>query len=107
MTKTGFVYIWEYRVKPECVNEFKKFYGPDGDWVQLFRKADGYVKTDLHQDFSDKCRFITVDFWETKQYRDHFRVKFAEEFMILDAHCEGFTSTEKLIGDFDSLLSQY
>lgn len=100
MTTTGFVYIWEYLVKKECLEEFKKAYGPTGDWVQLFKKGIGYNFTELHEDVSNPQRFITVDFWDSKTDRDNFRNQFSKEFIALDKRCENFTAQEKLIGDF-------
>jgi hypothetical protein len=32
-----FVALWEYEVKPGEEERFEKAYGPDGDWVRLFR----------------------------------------------------------------------
>jgi len=74
--------------KEEHLEEFKRIYGPAGNWVQLFRKANGYIATDLHQDISYSKRFITVDFWNTKESRDNFRNRFSKEFELLDEHCE-------------------
>jgi len=104
--KKGFVYIWEYLVKEEHQTEFENIYGPEGEWVQLFRKAEGYITTDLHQDISNTNRFITVDFWNTKKDRDSFRKKYSKEFELLDEHCELFTNQEKLIGDFDTIVNR-
>ena len=101
MSKRIFVYIWEYQVKEEFLSEFETLYGPDGDWVRLFKKANGYVSTDFYQDISNTNRFITVDSWNTKEDRDNFRAKFSKEFELLDEYCERFTEEEKLIGDFN------
>ena len=56
MTKMIFVYIWEYIVREKHQGDFKKIYGPEGDWVQLFRNCEGYIATDLHQDTSNPNR---------------------------------------------------
>lgn len=88
-----------------CLSKFEKIYGPEGDWVQLFKKAKGYIATDLHQDISNANRFITIDSWNTKEDRDDFRKKYSKEFELLDKHCDGFTVREKLIGDFDSIMN--
>ena len=106
MTKKVFVYIWEYIVKDQCLTEFEKTYGPEGDWVQLFKKAKGYIATDLHRDVSNANRFVTVDSWNTKEDRDNFRKEYSKEFELLDEYCERFTEQEKPIGDFDSIVSQ-
>ncbi|WP_036380897.1 antibiotic biosynthesis monooxygenase [Muricauda sp. MAR_2010_75] len=101
MATTPFVYIWEYVVKKEYLEEFKNVYGSTGDWVQLFQKADGYILTELHQDASNPLRFVTVDFWNSISDRDNFRNQFAKEFTAIDKHCENFTEEERFIGDFN------
>ena len=45
-----FVYVWAYRVLPERVDEFRRLYGPDGEWVRLFRQSRGYLSTNLYRD---------------------------------------------------------
>jgi len=105
--KKIFVYIWEYIVKDEFIAEFEKVYGSNGDWVQLFQKASGYLATDLHQDASNTNRFITIDFWETKDDRDNFITRFSKEYKILDGYCESFTEQETLIGDFNTYTDRF
>jgi quinol monooxygenase YgiN len=96
-----FTYVWEYIVEPEKVDDFRFTYGPLGEWVDLFSQSTGYIKTELHRDLSDPCRFITVDYWISKESRDQFQRKYAEQFAALDKACELFTSEERFIGDFD------
>ena len=103
MTKKIFVYIWEYIVREEYLAEFQKIYGPEGDWVRLFKNAKGYIGTDLHQDISNSTRFISVDCWNTREDRDYFRKEYSREFELLDKHCERFTQSENLIGEFDAI----
>ena len=100
--KNGFIYIWEYLVEEKNQEDFTRIYGPNGDWVDLFKKAKGYIKTELHRDISNPDRFITVDYWHTKADRDKFRIEFAEDFKTLDDFCEGFTDKENFLGDFES-----
>ena len=98
-----FVYVWEYRVRPDRIEEFLKAYGPEGDWVRLFRKAGGHLSTDLLESSEDPLRFLTVDRWESKDARDEFRDAFDAEFTELDARCEGFTEEENFLGDFEAV----
>ena len=102
-----FAYIWEYIVKDKHIATFERTYGPEGDWVQLFKKADGYMTTDLHQDIANPNRFVTVDFWATKDDRDNFRKQFSEDFEILDARCESYTDREQFMGDFNTYTSRF
>lgn len=32
----SFAYIWEYQVKQDQTEAFRRIYGPDGKWVRLF-----------------------------------------------------------------------
>lgn len=96
-----FVYIWEYEVRPKRREAFLKNYSPDGTWATLFRKARGYLRTQLLEDRVDPCRFVTIDTWETPEHHEAFRRDFASEFQRLDHHCESLTVSESLIGHFD------
>ena len=95
------MYAWEYLVPPEKTGMFEPFYGPAGEWVQLFRRARGYIRTELHRDRSNPQRFVTLDYWESQDAWQAFRRQFAKEFEALDAKCEEFTSRESEIGRFE------
>lgn len=96
-----FVYIWEYKVFEKRRSQFLKIYGPGGDWVQLFNKAEGYVSTDLHQDIDDPERYVSIDIWKSKAHRDNFRIQFAREFDALDDLGEKYTAHEISLGEFN------
>jgi len=96
-----FAYIWEYFVKEGVEAEFERLYGPDGDWVQLFRKVDGYIATDLYRDIANPGRYVTTDFWRSKEARDRSRQEFAAEFAALDKRGDLLTEQENFLGDFD------
>lgn len=97
----AFIYIWEYIVKAGNKSEFEKVYGPSGDWVQLFKQSAGYLGTELHCDISNNQRYLTVDYWVSKEVRDNFREQFAAEFVTLDKRCESLTDKEFFLGDFE------
>ena len=96
----GFAYVWEYRVPEDSLEQFLEAYGPEGEWVRLFRQGDGHVRTELLADANDPFRFVTVDYWRSRKDRDSFRKAFAIEFAELDERCESLTTEEKFIGDF-------
>ncbi len=106
MNKPGrqeiFVYVWEYVVKEEAQADFERIYGPQGDWVQLFRKGEGYLGTKLHQDVANGRRYLTTDYWVSPVARDAFRQQFAQEFKELDQLCDALTEKEVFLGDFVS-----
>jgi quinol monooxygenase YgiN len=99
-TRAGFAYVWEYIVRDDYVNEFRRVYGPGGEWVELFAQADGYVRTELHRDIDNRNRFLTIDYWVSRERRAQFREEFSAEFDDLDKACEELTVTERFVGDF-------
>jgi heme-degrading monooxygenase HmoA len=101
--RPGYAYIWEYSVRPECVADFEKAYGPSGPWVELFRRAGGYVRTELHRDRRNANRYLTIDYWESAEAWEAFRSGKSSEFEAIDARCEGFTLEEHEIGRLDPI----
>ena len=97
----GYMYLWEYRAHPDRIADFQQAYGPEGAWVELFRRASGYLRTELHRDRIDSHRFVTIDYWESAAAWEEFRAGFAEDFESLDARCEDLTVHEREIGRFD------
>ena len=99
MTRT-YTYIWAFRVHPEHIEAFRRHYGEGGSWAQLFRRAPGYLETQLLQDRTDPLRFMTIDTWRSVEDYEAFRASYASDYAALDRVCEGFTSEETLIGHF-------
>lgn len=45
INQASYLYIWKFKVHPEKENEFRVIYGPDGEWVKLFKQGVGYKQT--------------------------------------------------------------
>ena len=95
-----YVYLWTFQVKPGCEAQFEKTYGPTGEWVRLFQKAAGYLRTELLRDRAVPGRYLTIDYWESEQSHRQFRQKSEAEFHQLDKRCEDLTESEGLVGHF-------
>jgi len=93
--------IWEYEVRSEHITQFKNAYGANGDWVRLFQKCPGYLKTELKRNLDNPNIFLTVDYWQS--YSDFLSMKLiiADEYSILDKLCEVYTSSENHLGVFE------
>jgi heme-degrading monooxygenase HmoA len=97
----AYMYIWEFHVRPGREAEFVEAYGPGGPWVQLFRCAPGYLRSELYHDRVNPNRFLTLDYWESEAAWRAFRLQFATEYQAIDARCEGLTASESEIGRFE------
>jgi quinol monooxygenase YgiN len=98
-----FVIVWEFRVKHDRLAEFKDAYRPDGTWAQLFRKASGFVETELLRDRDDRTRFVTFDKWKSRDDYDAFRTTHESEYLAIDARMEKLTDFEGQVGLFETI----
>jgi quinol monooxygenase YgiN len=93
--------MWEFEVSAGCEHEFEKHYGPDGTWVELFRRDKAFHRTTLLRDRERPRRYITIDRWEDLPSYETFRVQYAKTYDEIDRQMERLTATEKRLGVFD------
>jgi quinol monooxygenase YgiN len=97
------VLIWEYRVRPDRVEDFASFYGPDGPWVDFFRAAPGFVSTTLWRDVDTPGRFLVADRWTSVALHDDFREREADAYRRLSERGARLYERETDLGRFDSV----
>lgn len=95
-----YIIVWEFRIKRGEEVAFQRAYGPDGEWVRLFDRGEGYLGTELLQDERDEQRCLTLDRWASPAAYAAFRAKWQEEYRAVDQACESLTEHETLIGTF-------
>ncbi|HEU5171082.1 MAG TPA: antibiotic biosynthesis monooxygenase family protein [Gemmatimonadales bacterium] len=89
--------VWRYEVRPECLSAFARAYGARGDWVELFRRDDAYLGTELFRSAGDPLAWATVDTWASRAAYEAFRRRWADDYAAIDARCEGLTTAERLL----------
>ena len=95
-----FVCTWEYLVPDDRVTEFREVYDPEGPWVELSNKNRGYVRTDLLADLNNPGRFISTDFWDSRQDWENMKKEHAAEYHRIDQAAERLTQNERFVGFF-------
>jgi heme-degrading monooxygenase HmoA len=100
-----FVRIWQFRVRPEKIADFRAAYGANGNWVQLFHRVAGYLGTDLLQSAAEPNTFVTFDRWESAEAWAAFLRAWGEDYAALDHRCEGLAWEEVEWGAFESHTS--
>lgn len=100
-----YVAIWEFMAKPGERAEFENFYGPDGEWVQLFRRSKSFLRMELFGDRNNENHYVTMDYFASKTGYDDFRREFRQEYEALDRRCDGVSESEREIGCFTALGS--
>jgi heme-degrading monooxygenase HmoA len=96
-----YAYMWEYKVKTEYKMTFEEMYSPGGRWNELFKKAKGFIRTELFHDQLDSIKYITIDYWNSKSDQNEFMLSFSDEYKALDTECAAFALNERYIGEFD------
>jgi heme-degrading monooxygenase HmoA len=89
-----FVTLWEFEVKSGCEVLFEQLYGPEGEWLELFRRGANYRGTRLLREVGRESIYLTLDAWETREAYEAFREKHAAEYAELDKNCEELTLRE-------------
>lgn len=89
-----FVTLWEFEVKSGCEELFEQAYGPQGEWVRLFRRDARYRGTRLLRDVGRERVYVTMDEWESREAYEEFREKNAAEYAGIDKKCEALTHGE-------------
>lgn len=97
--------IWKYRILQEHEAAFVAGYGPEGEWVRFFRRAEGYHGTELLRDHTERYTFVTIDRWASAGAYNAFADANAEEYQRIDEKYAAMCVSEVRLGDFDSALA--
>jgi quinol monooxygenase YgiN len=97
--------MWEFVVRPERVREFVAAYEADGDWARLFRRAQGYLGTELLSSTHVTGRFVTIDRWSDPADYSRFQEQFGPQYRSLDAQLEDLTISETKLGTYATVSS--
>src|SRR5260370_18050154 len=97
---TEFVIVWEFHIRAGKRREFERVYGPDGDWARLFRGGKGYIRTDLVRDMENPRRYLTLDFWVSREAHLRFKKENRIEYQAMDEECASLTENEVKVGEF-------
>jgi heme-degrading monooxygenase HmoA len=79
---------------------FETIYGPQGDWVTLFKTGEGFIRTELNRSATDPRLYLTLDYWTSEEAYDRLREHHAAEYEAIDAKCEALTEEETEVGKF-------
>ena len=90
-----FTVTWHFLPAPGREKEFLHAYGPDGPWVALFRRARGYLGTDLAPLPGNPGWYRTIDRWISEEDYRAFRAAFGVEYGVIDKACEQLTREER------------
>jgi heme-degrading monooxygenase HmoA len=104
--KAGFVVVWEFQVCSAKRREFERVYCSDGVWAKLFRRGEGYIRTDLVRDLRTPGRYLTLDFWASREAYARFKKENRAEYQAIDERCASLTESEVRVGEFQMSASQ-
>ncbi|MFE5940812.1 antibiotic biosynthesis monooxygenase family protein [Streptomyces sp. NPDC056470] len=98
-----YVLIYEYEVGADQRSRFEKIYGSSGQWSELFRKAPGYLGTDLFRRVDETGdRYLVVDRWADEQAFRAFKASFAGEYDRFSEQTRRLYRTETVLGSLST-----
>lgn len=100
LADSEYLAIWRYVVAEGRVAEFERRYGPDGDWVRLFRRSPAYLGTELWRDRAIAMRYLTLDRWRSESDWLAFRRAYSADYEALDRSCAILTEADEQLGAF-------
>lgn len=95
------VRAWKFLPPAGGAEAFARAYREDGRWAELFRRAEGYIGTQLFRPDRDGGWWLTLDRWESASAFAAFSRDFAAEYRALDAELEGIAGEEHFVGAFE------
>ena len=101
----GYLVVWQFRPRRGAERRFEEAYGPSGSWARLFANGEGFVRTELNRDLKDSGRYLTLDYWTTKEAYKAFRTKHAADYAAIDSECESLTAEETSLGEFSRVVA--
>ena len=96
-----FLVLWEFEVKPGCVERFESVYGPSGDWARLFKEDPGYLGTELLRDVLRREVFVTIDRWISRACYEKFKSVRGDDYLAMDRDFETLAAAERELGSFE------
>ena len=102
----NYLAIWEFEIKAASRAQFEEIYGADGAWAQLFRQNPDYRGTKLLRDLARPGRYLTLDYWPSRESFSSFKQAHAAEYATLDRQCESLTEREGMVGEFEEAPAQ-
>jgi heme-degrading monooxygenase HmoA len=93
--------FYRYTVHPAQARAFEHAYGPDGPWVALFKRHEGFIRTRLFRQKTEGHVYLTIDVWESKEAYDRFRSENAQEYLRLDTQLAMLKLEELLLGYYE------
>ncbi len=97
-----FATVWAYRINPGSRDAFIEIYGPDGEWVKLFRQHPGFIRTDLYEDVASPGQFMSADLWRDKADYEAFQKRNGDNYRDLDRKC-AYLSEQSHYGFFEGV----
>jgi heme-degrading monooxygenase HmoA len=66
------MFVIAYSYEARDAEDFESVYGPSGEWVEFFRRGDGFVGTELLRELDTPGRYLVIDRWEDREAFERF-----------------------------------
>ena len=92
-----------FRYEARDTEDFKRAYGPEGEWAQFFRQGQGYIGTELLHDVEEAERFLVIDRWESVDAYNTFIAEHQDEYLRRSDETRFYYVQELRFGTFENV----
>jgi heme-degrading monooxygenase HmoA len=97
------VFVIAYTYEARNPEDFESVYGPNGEWVEFFRRGRGYVGTELLRELENPGRYLVIDRWESREVFDQFALEHQSEYFRRSEEARVYYLQELQLGVYENV----
>ena len=95
--------VWQFRVDARQEDEFRRFYGADGEWAALSRRSRSFLGSSFLRDQADTTRYLLIEYWSEMVVFERHQADFSDEIGSLEDRREELCVSITPLGVFTAL----
>ena len=77
--------VWQFQVRSEQSDAFRRFFGADSDWAALSRRSRSFLGSSFLRDQVDPDRYLLIEYWSEMVVYEKHHADFSDELRALEA----------------------
>jgi hypothetical protein len=94
---------WQFRIAAGKDDEFRQFYGADGEWAALSRRSRSFLGSSFMRDQVDPQRYLLIEYWSEMVVYERHQADFSDEIRSLEARREELCIEVMVLGVFTAI----
>jgi quinol monooxygenase YgiN len=95
--------VWQFQVSPGQDEEFRRFYGADGEWAALSRRSRSFLGSSFLRDQVEPTRYVLVEYWSEMLVYERHLADFSDELRSIESRRAELSVAVTPLGVFTAL----